>query len=179
MTARPQLRPATVDDLDAMFEHLRAGFASYVDFAPAGWQPPPVPDDRDRVIRFLNDADTWALMAVTPERSVGHVSFIRGAQLPAPGSGASWLDQPAIPGLAHLWQLFVMPGWWGTGAAGRLHDAAIEEMTARGYASSRLYTPSGSGRARRFYERNGWEAAGEQMHTGMGLPLTEYRRTLS
>jgi GNAT superfamily N-acetyltransferase len=195
MTDGPELRPVTVDDIEALLEHVRTGLASYVEFAPPGWEPPPRDDrDRDRMVRFLSDVDTWALLAVTPERSVGHaserpaghvsersvghVSFIRGRELPDPDSGGVWLDQPPIPGLAHLWQLFVMPESWGSGVADRLHHAAVVEMADRGYSSARLYTPSAHARARRFYERNGWHAVGGRAHPGMGLDLAEYRRPL-
>lgn len=34
-----------------------------------------------------------------------------------------WTERPKIPGLAHLWQLFVLPEWWGRGVAPLLHHA--------------------------------------------------------
>ena len=80
-----------------------------------------------------------------------------------------------VPGVAHLWQLFVLPDWWGRGVAPVLHDAAIAEMQARGYLSARLYTPAQHVRARRFYERRGWSAHGEAWNEDLGLPLTEYQ----
>jgi hypothetical protein len=38
--------------------------------------------------------------------------------------------------------------------------------------------PSGQARARRFYEREGWQAAGELFDNPLGLLLVEYRRGL-
>jgi hypothetical protein len=43
----------------------------------------------------------------------------------------------------------------------------------------RLFTPAAHARARRFYEREGWVAAGDEFHdAGPNLALVEYRRAL-
>ncbi len=83
-----------------------------------------------------------------------------------------------IPGLAHLWQLFVLPDWWGQGVAPILHDAAVAEMRRRDFEQARLFTPSLHARARRFYERHGWSAHGELWNEELQLMLTEYRLPL-
>jgi ribosomal protein S18 acetylase RimI-like enzyme len=84
------------------------------------------------------------------------------------------MRRPLVPGLAHLWQLFVQPEWWGRGVAPLLHDAALAEMRLRGYERARLFTPSSHARARRFYERREWLRVGEQWNDGLALVLTEY-----
>ena len=38
--------------------------------------------------------------------------------------------RPDIPGLAHLWMLFVRPPWWGSGLAAQLNGLAVEEAAA-------------------------------------------------
>ena len=44
----------------------------------------------------------------------------------------------------------------------------------------RLFTPAGHARARRFYEREGWEPRGEPtLEEPLGLELIEYRRVRS
>lgn len=83
-----------------------------------------------------------------------------------------------VPGLAHLWQLFVLPEWWGRGVAALLHDAAIAEMRAQGYRVGRLVTPSPHVRARRFYERRGWSPVEEEWNDELALMVTEYRLVL-
>jgi GNAT superfamily N-acetyltransferase len=171
----PRLRRARRQDLDAIAGHVQAGFDSYTAFAPAGWRPPRVPADRERMLGLLTHADTWALIAEIPERTIGHVSFVPGRERPGGGAATNWSARPITPGLAHLWQLFVVPDWWGSGIAHRLHEAAITEMRARGYGAARLYTPSGHVRAKRFYERRGWVASGREDNTDLGLALTEYR----
>ena len=74
-------------------------------------------------------------------------------------------------------QLFVRPAWWGTGLAAGLHDAFLAEAAARGYRTARLHTPAGHARARRFYERRGWQVSGPP-ETWIDLPVIAYRRAL-
>jgi hypothetical protein len=55
---------------------------------------------------------------------------------------------------------------------------ALEEAARRGFPTIRLFTPVGQARARRFYEREGWEERGEPFDAPLGLSLIEYRREL-
>ena len=189
-------RRASVADLEDLIADVQAGFDSYVAFAPLGWVAPDVQADGELMAELLSDDETWALLAVAAQaetgrlgprgapagpgapgpEAVGHIAFTP-ARRRAPGH--PWATSPATPGLAHLWQLFVLPEWWGRGVAPLLHDAAIEEMRAREYQSARLYTPSLHARARRFYERRGWLPTGEQWNDHLTLMLTEYRLALS
>ncbi len=84
-----------------------------------------------------------------------------------------------MPGVAHLWQLFVLPDWWGTGVAATLHAAAVDEMSAQGYERARLYTPAAHARACRFYEHRGWKLVERGSDATLGLELAEYRLELS
>jgi GNAT superfamily N-acetyltransferase len=68
---------------------------------------------------------------------------------------------------------------WGSGLARELHAAAVEAARERGFRAIRLFTPSAHARARRFYEREGWAAVGEEFHDpAPDLVLLEYRLTL-
>jgi GNAT superfamily N-acetyltransferase len=167
-------RAASLADLDALLAHLQAGFDSYVEFAPAGWRPRSVEQDREWIAGLLTDENTWALLALVEREPVGHVAFFP-AREHQPDDRRHWSERPLIPGLAHLWQLFVLPDWWGRGVAPLLHDAAVIEMGARGYEQARLYTPAAHARARRFYERRRWSAQGEAWNQDLALRLTEYR----
>ena len=133
---------------------------------------------REQVAARLDDPGTWALLALAGGDTVAHVSFIPGRERTA-DSGEHWMSRPLIPGLAHLWQLFVLPEWWGRGVAPALHDAAVLEMRRRGYREGRLLTPSLHARARRFYERRGWYAVGEEWNEHLRLMLCEYRLALA
>jgi len=169
-------RRATVDDVDTLLNDVQAGLDSYAEFAPPGWQPPDVSVNRELSAGFLRDPQTWALLALEGADPVGHVAFFPGRERrlrdQPPGN---WQSRRVVPGLAHLWQLFVLPGWWGRGVAPLLHEAAIGEMRARGYEHGRLFTPSLHIRARRFYERRGWMRAEEEWNDQLALTLIEYR----
>ncbi len=173
------LCPATTRDVDALVANLQAGFDSYRDFAPLGWVPPDVTRERERILETLEDSGTWALLALSDEQPVGHVSFFPAREREPGESLRDWRARPMIPGAAHLWQLFVLPAWWGSGVAPLLHDAAITEMRARRFSHARLYTPTLHGRARRFYERRGWHEAADVVDSPLGLGITEYRLDLT
>jgi GNAT superfamily N-acetyltransferase len=171
-------RRAAPSDVDVLLDDVAVGFDSYREFAPAGWQPPDVRADRGQTTDVLEDPATWALLALAEERAAGHVAFFPGRERTASAAPGGWRVRRTIPGLAHLWQLFVLPEWWGRGVAPLLHEAAIAEMRVQGYRSARLFTPSRHARARRFYERRGWMVAAEEWNDYLGLMLTEYRRVL-
>jgi GNAT superfamily N-acetyltransferase len=50
---------------------------------------------------------------------------------------------------------YVLPGYWGTGVADELHEAAVE------LGAARLWCLAENHRARRFYESHGWRLNGE------------------
>jgi len=177
MTTMFATRRAGNSDVDALVADVAAGYASYVEFAPAGWQPPEMSTERERTARQIADDATWALLALVDGAPTGHVAFFPGRRR-APGGAPASRRGERIPGLAHLWQLFVLPEWWGRGAAPLLHDEAIAEMRSQGYRRARLYTPSGHARARRFYERRGWTPADAGWNEFLALELTEYRLDL-
>jgi GNAT superfamily N-acetyltransferase len=161
------LRRATRADAERLAASVSEAFESYRSFAPATWEPPAA----ERELALLDDGlardDVWCLLAETDGELAGHVS-IRAA---ATASFAS-----PEPGLAHLWQLFVRPAWHGTGLAVQLHREAVREAGGRGFTTMRLFAAAGQARARRFYEREGWVAAGPPFElSGFGLPVVEYR----
>jgi GNAT superfamily N-acetyltransferase len=168
---RPEVttRRARRDDIDLLLSNVQAGFNSYVEFAGLGWAPPDAFAGRQRSQELLGDPSTWALIALVDDSPAGHVAFC-----PARVPGESAL----IPGMAHVWQLFVLPAWWGRGVAPLLHAAAIAEMQVRGYRQTRLYTPTPHRRARHFYERRGWSVVGEEWNGNLALMLCQYRRAL-
>jgi GNAT superfamily N-acetyltransferase len=167
------LRAATARDAEQVALVLREGFDSYRSFAPAGWEPPAPPDELEQLRERLADPDVWCLVAEAEDGTpAGHVALMPASAHAHPPA--------AEPGLAHLWQLFVRPRWWGSGLAAQLHGAVVGEAAARGYCAMRLFTPAPHPRARRFYEREGWALAREPFEAPeFGMPLAEYRRAIS
>jgi GNAT superfamily N-acetyltransferase len=148
-----------------------AGLETYRSFAPSEWNPPHEATAVSATRSKLGNPDTWGLLARTADgEPVGHVAFASAMTSMWPG---------AVDGLGHLWQLFVREPYWGTGVATKLLERAVAEAAGQGYTAMRLFTPEGQGRARRFYEREGWVVVGPPVSdTGFGIPLVEYRRGL-
>ena len=165
------LRPATPADAEALAASVSEAIAAYRDFAPAGWKPPQAATELALMRAALPRADVWCLLAEAAGELAGHVALRPAATAPF---------RSAEPGLAHLWQLFVKPRWEGSGLALALHDEALREAGARGFSAVRLFAAAGQARARRFYEREGWEARGEPyVLLGFGMEVVEYRRAIS
>ena len=165
------LRPAVPRDTEPIATVLTEGFESYRSFAPPGWEPPDPQAELKRLRAFLGNGEVWCLVAEDGGEIAGHVAIMPSRIHSHPS------DNDAM---AHFWQLFVRPPWWGTGLATELHTRAIQEATARGFSSMRLFTPAAAARARRFYEREGWTAAGDpSADLDLGIPIVEYRRAIS
>lgn len=166
------IRLATPEDAGALAGTTRLGFESYREWAPPGWEPPPRTLEIRAIRERLKVATTWCAMAVDAAgEPAGHAGITHASERDRPHA--------QIPGLAHLWMLFVRPPWWGTGLATRLHALALEEAARQGYTSIRLYTPHGAARARAFYAREGWAEHGRPFQEPLlGLDLVEYRRGL-
>jgi RimJ/RimL family protein N-acetyltransferase/GNAT superfamily N-acetyltransferase len=162
------LRPASVSDADRIAGAVLDAMARYRDFSPPGWEPHDYGPDEERGV--LAAPDYRCVVAEPGGVLAGHVGW-----RPAIHSHLGSDD----PGLVHLRQLFVNPGWWGTGLAARLLAVAVDDARANGFARMRLFTPGSQGRARRFYERQGWHAAAPPADDDLfGMPTVEYRREL-
>jgi GNAT superfamily N-acetyltransferase len=165
------LRPARTADAEQLARGVADGFAAYREFAPPDWEPPSFEHELALLEQGLPEPDVWALLAEEDGELAGHVAI---------RSAATALFGSAEPGVAHFWQLFVDPAWHGSGLAVVLHDEALREARERGYRAIRLFAAAGQARARRFYEREGWAAAGPAfMLEGFGMEVVEYRRELT
>jgi ribosomal protein S18 acetylase RimI-like enzyme len=165
------IRPATLADVPALSETVRQGFEGYRAFLPPGWEPPAAEFEEARITERLGLDDTWCQIAFDDAEVTGHVAFLAAREQTD--------ERPIIPGLAHLWMLFIREPWWGSGLAPHLLRLAVAEATAQGYAAMRLFTPAGQARARAFYERERFATAGDPRWEPMlGFDLVEYRRDL-
>jgi GNAT superfamily N-acetyltransferase len=160
----PAIRHATLADAPELAATVIEGFESYREWAPRGWDPPApalhVGGIRDR----LADPDCLCLLAEAGGAQAGHVAYAAARE---------------EAGVAHIWMLFVRRAWWGTGVAADLLARSVAAATTEGYTGMRLHTPAEHARARAFYEREGWNAAGPPFYEPMlGLELVTYRLRL-
>jgi GNAT superfamily N-acetyltransferase len=166
----PQLRPATARDAEALGRGVVEGVRGYAAFAPPGWRAPRLLDEVESVRRLLADPGVWCLVAEVRGELVGQVMVLPAARAVHPDGD---------PALGHLRNLFVREDRWGTGVATALHAGAVEAARGRGFTALRLFAAAGQGRARRFYEREGWTVRGAPRHDpGPDLEVVEYRLDL-
>jgi GNAT superfamily N-acetyltransferase len=170
---RVTFRNPTPQDAGVMAALAVEGFRTYASFASAGWSPPDAAAEAELAQQFclrLTQPRVWALLAEDESsRTVGHIALLPAAHTARPVLDAS---------LAHLWQLFVTPPWWGSGLATQLHSAALVGAVESRFTAMRLFTPVAQARSRRFYEREGWSLTGTPAFENIGLELVEYQRSL-
>jgi GNAT superfamily N-acetyltransferase len=166
-------RLATATDAAAVAATLSEGFESYREWAPPDWTPPQVGEgDVERFGAALARPDVWFLVACDTDGSViGHIALALATH-EDPG--------PPPPETVFVWQLFVRVGWHGQGVATELMHAAVAEAARRGFSAMCLWTLEGAGRARRFYEREGFALTG-RVHedSDFGLTTMQYRRDIT
>jgi GNAT superfamily N-acetyltransferase len=165
------LRPAALADVPAIAALIRACDESYLEWAPAGWEPPPPGRELDRWHGRLTDGSWWTRVAAEPDgRLVGLVGFrqaVTDTDLPEP-----------IPGRAHVAAVFTHPDRWREGIASGLLALAERAMQEQGYREVQLWTPEPAP-ARRFYEATGWAHDGSTRWVeDLRLPLVAYVKPL-
>lgn len=102
---------------------------------------------------------------------VGICSF--GPARPSEGL-VSGVESP--PGTGELMMINFAPEAWGTGLAPRLLEAAVAGLARSGHQEAILWVLDSNARARRFYERAGWEEDGaEKLDERPGFSLREIR----
>ena len=140
------IRRATVVDAPAIADlHVRAWQATYRHVFPAAALDAMSPGER--IVRWeqnVLDAHVPVFVADEGGRVVGFVAV--GPSRDADCDG-------------ELWGIYVAPEAWGTGAAGRLMEAALEDLRAN-FREAILWVLDDNPRARRFYEKHGWSPDG-------------------
>ena len=81
-----------------------------------------------------------------------------------------------LPGWGEIISIYVRPEYFGRGCAGPLLDHAIGALAEQGYNDIYLWVLSENARARRFYEKNGFQKTDhtKNIHIG-GKDLLEIR----
>lgn len=162
----------TAADAPAITELVAKAFATYTDWAPPGWQMPNLDEEMREVLEeWLDKPVAWSEVALEDAEPVGYVALLPARTAEEP--------RRFIPGLGHLWHLFVLREWWGSGLATRLLGDATDEARRRDYDAIRLWTPRDNARARAFYAREGWTPTGEEQFADqLQLDVVELRRML-
>jgi GNAT superfamily N-acetyltransferase len=158
-----RVRPARVDDAAALVAvHEQASAEAFEEL---------VGERFDIVFPFNSRLDEW-----TSRLAAG--SAVEGV-LVAEASGivglAVWRVDPE--GSGELEDLHVVPAAWGTGAARALLDAALAAIRVAGGSALYLWVGEANGRARRFYEREGWSHDGTKRPSSLGPIELRYRLT--
>jgi RimJ/RimL family protein N-acetyltransferase len=90
-------------------------------------------------------------------------------------------DDDTETATGELWGLYLDPAHWGAGHGHTLHTEALDATRASGAAVATLWVLTTNQRARHFYERHGWVAAGTVKTVWCGdvrLDETRYRISL-
>jgi GNAT superfamily N-acetyltransferase len=108
-------------------------------------------------------------------------AFRRTFEAPLPEDAGAWVAEAGgeIVGVAtrtgpELRALYVVPDAWGTGAARALTEAVLAAVRAGGSTEATLWVVEANARARRFYEREGWEPTGDTRDTVFGPAELQY-----
>jgi ribosomal protein S18 acetylase RimI-like enzyme len=82
-------------------------------------------------------------------------------------------DDDGHEGTAELNALYLDPDHWGRGLGRLLHDHAVNDLRAAGFGHATLWVLATNIRARRFYERAGWQVEGSRKIETIGAPPVE------
>ncbi|MEM9712978.1 MAG: GNAT family N-acetyltransferase [Actinomycetota bacterium] len=151
------IRPFTVDDADQFgLVHVRAWQATY-----RGTMT-------DEFLDALDGA-AWARrwrehFADGDHGRVDLVAELDGHVVGAVSVGA---DRDET-GLGELWAINIDPDVFGTGVGQELFTAGVEALRHLDFTRAVLWVVRENARARRFYERNGWQADGTEKTVAIG-----------
>ena len=124
---------------------------------------------RERLWRDTLDSQTGTVDVFVAERDGEIVGFV--------SVGASREE----PGVGELYAIYVRAREWGSGAATRLLTAGTDALRAAEFTAATLWVLEDNPRARRFYEREGWQLDGasrSEEFLGVEVAEVRYRRSL-
>ncbi len=145
------VRPAGPDDAGAIARvHVASWRAAYTGLLPAA-----VLDG----LSVSQRARHWARV-LAPSSTDRVVVAERGGRVVGFAQVGPAHDADTGPTTGQLTTIYLHPDEWGTGTGRQVHDRAVDLLADAGYDSAVLWMLSTNGRARRFYERRGWERDG-------------------
>jgi ribosomal protein S18 acetylase RimI-like enzyme len=108
--------------------------------------------------RSVEHPGCQVFVAATGEQVVGTVLVERNAD-----------------GTGDFARLYVHPSRWDAGIGRALYDVALESLRAAQVSDVRLWVLVENGRAREWYEREGWTATGERQEVVAAVEEVRYR----
>ena len=157
---RRMVRPATLDDLDAIVAVHVAGFR-------AGNVPHLPPEQRDRMNEERAAAVWDATIAEPPPGTAVLVAEDSGGRVVGLACAGRARDGDVAEGTGELYALYVDPDSWDSGHGRTLDDAARAHLRGALFTGAVLWVFEANARARGFYERCGWVADGtRRSHAG-------------
>jgi GNAT superfamily N-acetyltransferase len=154
------VRPATLDDLDAIVAVHVAGFR-------AGNVPHLPPDQRDRMNEERAAAVWDATIAEPPPGTAVLVAEASEGRVVGLACAGRARDDDIAEGTGELYALYVDPGSWGEGHGRELDAAARAHLRGALFTGAVLWVLEANARAREFYDCCGWVADGtRRSHAG-------------
>jgi len=154
-TAHVMIRPAVIEDLDAICDvHARARATYYAGFLPTAEYNGPAELERQRegTARAIASQEYTVLCATRQDHIVGFAVL-----------GARFEEDK-------LFHFHIDPEVWRTGTGSALHHACVAVWQAAKLSAVRLEVFAPNARARAFYTSKGWEEDGrEDDHVTMRL----------
>jgi GNAT superfamily N-acetyltransferase len=157
---RGRVRRVHPDEFVALFElEKAASLAGLGHVFPVEKSPFPDQEVLAKYRLWFEDPDFKAVAVELGRTLIGHAAYDR----------------------EQLRQLSVHPEHWGSGLAGTLVEAALDDMAAGGAEQASLWVLTANARARHFYQRTGWVSTGKVSRSQF-VPhpdMLEYVRHLS
>jgi GNAT superfamily N-acetyltransferase len=162
-----RLEPADVTTIVALIYDCDM---SFLEWAPAGWSPPPAEAGIAKWEPRLVEADRWTRGAFDASGGLVAIASARRGRTD---------DGSTIEARGRLGALFVHPSRWREGIGAALLRRAVQGMRDLDCETASLETPE-QGPARAFYERHGWEANGKrEFKDDLGMWEVEYETRLT
>lgn len=168
----PEIRMATPNDCPALARvQVAAWRATYREILPGTLLA--ALDDRVESERFRSRM----------EQGAGNWSRVHVLERGGRVQGFAALGQPSpdTPGAIELQALYLQPSAWHQGLGRLLLNRVVEELRHQGFTSASLWVMERNGRARRFYEREGWSLEGPgrtEWQAGIALREVGYCLTI-
>lgn len=170
---RVEIRSARVSDAPGIgLVHVRSWQAAYRGSFPADYLNGLDPSLRaKRWASYLaGPHDREALLVAADEWEIAGFANIGPSR-----------DEGAGPDQGEVRAIYLMPDRWDQGLGGQLMSSALEELNRAHFSEAILWVLDANRRARRFYERGGWDPDGAKKHDDtLGFRISEvrYRRKL-